>query len=395
MRIVVLGYIVRGPLGGLAWHHLQYVLGLARLGHDVRFIEDSDDYPACYDPSRHVVDCDPSYGLRFAADAFSLVGLADRWAYHDAHTGRWLGAARDDAEEFCRSADMILNVSAVNPLRDWALDVPLRLLIDTDPVFTQVRHLTDDTARKRALDHNVFFTFAENVRNGSASLPDDGFHWRPTRQPVVLDTWPVVPAPIAAPYTTVMQWQSYPPVHHEGKRFGTKSASFEPFADLPRQAAIPLEIALGGADAPRAMLIEKGWRLQNPLDIARTPGDFQEYVRASRGELGVAKHGYVASNSGWFSERSAGYLASGRPVVTQETGFSEWLPLGSGLFSFRDSAEALDALDRIELDYERQAAGARKIAEDHFEAGQVLSTLLKEASQPFSSGRQTRSHGPP
>src|SRR5260221_10172415 len=204
LRVVVMGYIVRGPIGGLAWHHLQYVLGLARLGPDVLFVEDSDDYPSCYDPSRHVVDCDPSYGLRFAAGAFERVGLGEAWSYYDAHTRRWLGPARGDAEAFCRSADFVLNVSAVNPLRDWTIEVPARVLVDTDPVFTQVKHLTDDKARSRALDHNAHFTFAENVSRGTAKLPDDGFEWRPTRQPVVLDMWPMTIAPSHAPFTTVM-----------------------------------------------------------------------------------------------------------------------------------------------------------------------------------------------
>jgi hypothetical protein len=388
MRIVVLGYIIRGPLGGQAWHHLQYVLGLIRLGHEVRFIEDSDDYPGCYDPSRYVIDCDPSYGLRFAADAFGRHGLGDHWAYHDAHSGRWLGPACSSAQEFCRTADVLLNVSAVNPLRDWALEVPVRVLVDTDPVFTQVRHLTDDAARRRALDHNVFFTFAENVRRGTAELPNDGFEWRATRQPIVLDVWPVTPAPPAAPYTTVMHWQSYRPLEYAGKWYGTKSASFQRFLDLPRRATVPLEIALGGDDAPLEMLGDKGWKLVNPLEVALTPEDFQDYVRASRGELAVAKQGYVVSNSGWFSERSAGYLASGRPVVTQETGFSEWLPLGCGLFSFREADEALDALERIEKDYDRNAIAARNIAEEHFESGQILSRLLEEASAASSSSRR-------
>jgi len=381
MRIVVLGYIVRGPIGGQAWHHLQYVLGLTRLGHEVRFSEDSDDYPACYDPSRHVYDCDPSYGLRFAADAFGRLGMGDDWAYHDAHTSRWMGPASSSAEAFSRSADVVLNLSAQNPLRDWTMEIPVRVLVDTDPVFMQVRHLTSDTARKRALDHNAFFTFAENMRSGTAELPDDGFEWRATRQPIVLDAWPVTPSPPAAPYTTVMHWQSYRSVEYEGKWYGTKSASFQPFLDLPRRATVPLELAIGGADAPLEMLGEKGWKLVDPLEVALTPESFQDYVRASKGELAVAKQGYVVSNSGWFSERSAGYLASGRPVVTQETGFSEWLPLGCGLFSFREPDEALDALDRIEKDYDRNAIGARKIAEDHFESGEVLSRLVNEAER--------------
>jgi len=379
MRVVVLGYIVRGPIGGLAWHHLQYVLGLARLGHDVLFVEDSDDYPSCYDPGRHVVDCDPSYGLRFATSAFDLVGLGEAWSYYDAHTRCWLGPARDYAEAFCRSADVVLNVSAVNPLRDWTIKVPARVFVDTDPAFTLVKHLTDDTARSRALDHNAHFTFAENVARGTAKLPDDGFQWRPTRQPVVLDMWQMTSTPLEAPFTTVMQWQSYPTVEHAGIEYGTKSASFESFIDLPGYTTETLEIALGGADAPRTMLADKGWKLQNPLEVARTPELFQDYLRGSKGELAVAKHGYVASNSGWFSERSAGYLASGRPVITQATGFSEWLPVGCGLFSFREMREAIEAIQQVRKDPHRNQIEARRIAEDYFESGEVLSRLLTEA----------------
>ena len=147
LRIVVLGYIVRGPLGGLAWHHLQYVLGLAQLGHDVYFLEDSDDYPSCYDPSRHVFDTDPTYGLRFASSTFERLGLTERWAYHDAHTSQWFGPCGERITDVCRDAVLALNVSGLNPLRPWLLQVPKRIFIDTDPVFTQIRHLQDPGAR--------------------------------------------------------------------------------------------------------------------------------------------------------------------------------------------------------------------------------------------------------
>jgi len=380
MRIVVLGYIVRGPIGGLAWHHLQYVLGLAQLGHDVRFFEDSDDYPSCYDPSRHVVDTDPTYGLRFAGDTFGRAGLENKWAYHDAHTSQWMGPAANRAEEFSRSADVVLNISGMNPIRDWAADIPVRVFIDTDPVFVQVRNITDDRARKRAATHNSFFTFAENVGNGSARIPSDGFDWKPTRQPVVLDAWNVEPPPASAPYTTVMQWQSYPPLEYDGKWYGMKAASFERYADLPSMTNVRLEIALGGSDAPREALQSKGWRIENPLEVADTSEDFQKYLRASRGEVTVAKHGYVESNSGWFSERSANYLASGRPVIAQDTGYTEWLPTGDGLFSFSDPAEVIEAIDAVERDYSHHSTHARRIAEEYFDSRQVLIRMLDEAA---------------
>ena len=143
MRIIVRGYLVRGPLGGIGWHHLQYVLGLVRLGHDVYFAEDSDDYPSCYNPVTDVLDTDPSYGLDFARSAFARLELADRWAYYDAHTSRWYGPAAEKMLGLFKSADLLLNCSGINPLRDWHLNIPARALIDTDPVFTQIRHLTD------------------------------------------------------------------------------------------------------------------------------------------------------------------------------------------------------------------------------------------------------------
>src|SRR4051794_36588181 len=144
LRIVVLGYIVRGPIGGMAWHHLQYVLGLKLLGHEVLFIEDSDDFPSCYDPSTHQVGTDATYRLAFARQAFEKLGLNDQWAYFDAHTSNWFGPAARRAVQFAGEADVVINVSGVNPLRHGVAEVPVRVYIDTDPVFTQVRHLTDD-----------------------------------------------------------------------------------------------------------------------------------------------------------------------------------------------------------------------------------------------------------
>ena len=142
MRIIVLGYIVRGPIGGMAWHHLQYVLGLTRLGHDVYFFEDSDDYPSCYDPTTNCMQVDASYGLTFTSRTFNAIGLSEKWAYYDAHTQTWSGPAGSKALEICASADLFLNISGVNPLRDWFEHVPVRVLIDTDPVFLQIAHLT-------------------------------------------------------------------------------------------------------------------------------------------------------------------------------------------------------------------------------------------------------------
>ncbi len=380
LRVVVLGYLVRGPLGGLAWHHLQYVAGLAHLGHEVLFIEDSDDYPGCVHLDGRPVDTDPQEGLAFAARAFSRLGLDARWAYHDAHAGHWLGPAGEQAEAFCRSADVVLNVSGINPLRPWWVNAPLRVLIDTDPVFTQVRQLHSEAGRAYADAHNAFFTFAENISRNDCTVPDDGLAWRPTRQPVVLDAWPVEPAPPTSPFTTIMQWDSYRTVEHAGVSYGMKSRSFEPYFDLPQHCRVPLELAVGGASRPpRQRLKAAGWRLRNPIDIAREPWDYQDYIIASAGEFSIAKHGYVISRSGWFSERSANYLAAGRPVVVQDTGFTDVLPAGEGLLAFNTPDEAVAMLDCVHGDLPRHAAAARKIAERYFDARNVLAGLLEQA----------------
>lgn len=376
LRILVLGYIVRRPLGGGTWCSLQYALGLKRLGHDVYFLEDSEDYPCCYDPRRHVTDEDPTFGLKYAADVFDRTGLGKRWAYFDAHRQTWHGPCRDRIQDICASADLLLNVAGVNPIRPWLAGVERRAYIDVDPAFQQVRLLADGDWRERALQHNVFFTVGENIAEGKARVPDDGIPWQATRPAVVLDSWHVTPGPRNARLTTVMLWDSYPARDYEDYHFGTKRESFGPYLDLPSQVGPVLEMALGGPDAPRDMLREHGWSLINPLEPTRDPWSYQRYIRDSRAEFTVAKQGYVVSHSGWFSERSANYLASGRPVITQQTGFSEWLPTGDGLLGFSSREEAIEALARLDRDYEHHCREARALAEAYFDSDRVLSRLV-------------------
>lgn len=376
----MLGYIVRGALGGHAWQHLQYAIGLRQLGHDVYFLEDSDDFESCYDPTTHEMTRDPSFGLEFARSIFKHVGMPERWAYYDAHTAMWLGPSAPDVDELCRTADVCLNVSGVNPLRDWMLQVPLRVLVDTDPVFTQVRNLTDPAALQSAQGHNAFFTFAENIGTGDCGVPSDGLTWQPTRQPIVVEAWPVVPAPRDAIFSTMMQWESYPTVRHEGRTYGMKSLSFEPYFELPSKVVARLELAIGSASAPRDRLAQAGWIVRDPYELSRDPWIYQGFIQGSKAEFTVAKHGYVSTASGWFSDRSAEYLASGRPVVTQETGFSRWLEADCGVLAFRSPDEARDAIERVCADYKRHSRAAREIAESFFESRRVLTSLLERAA---------------
>lgn len=382
LRIVVLGYVVRGPLAGHTWHHLQYVRGLADLGHEVWFLEDSDDYASCYDPAQQIVTADPSYGLAYAQRVFERMGMGQRWAYYDAMQQRWHGPSGERMPAICRDADLLINVSGVNVLRPWVARIPHRVLIDTDPVFMQVDILNDGPRRQFAESHTAFFTFGESFGLPGCTMPDDGLPWQPTRQPVLLDAWAPTPGRPDGRYTTVMLWDSYDVREWNGRTFGMKSQEMERVLDMPARCGPRFEMALGGPTAPHNRLAALGWHTADPLAITCDPWDYQAYIRQSKAEFSVAKHGYVASASGWFSERSASYMALGRPVVVQDTGFSRHLPTGEGLLAFTTLDEAVAAVGEIDAHYNRHVEAARAVIESHFDARQVLARLVEQALAP-------------
>jgi hypothetical protein len=176
-----------------------------------------------------------------------------------------------------------------------------------------------------------------------------------------------------------MQWDSYAAREFAGRRYGMKSESFESFLDLPRRTTIGLELAVGSSTAPHDLLRTHGWELRDPLEVTRDPWSYQEYIRNSKGEFSVAKHGYVVSRSGWFSERSAAYLSTGRPVLLQETGFSDWLKADGGVVGFRTIDEALAGLEDLASRYDDHCSAAREVAQHYFDARKVLPDLLQRA----------------
>ncbi len=382
MRILILGYIIRGPIGGMTWHHLQYVVGLKKLGHDVYFLEDSGDtLYSCYDPVRHVTDTDASYGLKYAEGVFRNVGLEDRWCYFDAHSNCWKGPLKNSIKEKISNAEVLINLSCSNTPREWFAKIPKRILIDTDPVFTQIRNLTEKNRNELSLSHNAFFTFGENFGKQGCGIPDDGFPWIPTRQPVVIDMWKVTQERPAADWTTVMQWDSYQPGLYNKTEFGMKSLSFRKFMNIPEFIQDEhFELALGGEHAPVEELKSNGWKIINSLDITQTPESYVKYIHESKGEWSVAKDGYVKSLSGWFSERSTCYLACGKPVILQDTGFSSIFPTGKGIFAFDDMEGIKEAVNIIKGDYHFQCTQARNLANELFDSDMVLNNILNSIS---------------
>jgi hypothetical protein len=376
MRIVILGYVIRGPLGGASWHFLQYVLGFKLLGHEVLFLEDSDNYPSCYNPDTYQTTTDPLYGINFIDNLFAKHDIKNNWAYYDEHTNQWFGQSKKNVIDFCKTADVILNIANMNPLRDWWIKIPNRILLDTDPAFTQIRHLEEERTRSFAEHHTHFFSFGENFGKPGCKMPDDGFKWLPTRQPVIIDEWKVAPPQPHGRWTTVMLWDSYKERQYNNLSFGMKSASFDEYFHLPQMTSESFELAIGSSTAPRQKLAEAGWHLSDSSTIAVSPESFQQYFSQSKGEWSIAKQGYIVSNSGWFSERSTGYLATGRPVVVQDTGFSQVIETGKGLFGFNSPEEAIAAIDEINTAYPKHCRYAREIAETYFDSKKVLSDMI-------------------
>ncbi|MDY0040931.1 MAG: hypothetical protein RBS57_11530, partial [Desulforhabdus sp.] len=326
-------------------------------------------------------DTDPSYGLRYAGGILDDVGLGNHWAYYDEHTSTWYGPCGEGILDICSSADLLLNRAGVNPLRPWFMEIPVRALIDVDPVFTQIRNLKYPAMMKYARQHTAFFSLAENIRSDRSSIPDDGLPWQPIRHPVFLKAWPALPCQSGGSWTTVMQWKSYPAEEYEGVSYGMKSESLTPYLDVPKISGESLELVVGGAESPRQMLTDKGWVIRSSREISGDPWVYRKYIQQSKGEFSVAKQGYVQTRSGWFSERSAAYLASGRPVVTEEAGFSDRLPTGAGLVSFSTPGEALASIEEVGKRYEHHCKAARALAEEFFDARKILPRLIERAME--------------
>ena len=380
LKIVCSGSLIRYPVGGFTWHHLQYLLGFHQLGHHVTYFEDFGWRQSCYDLERDVMTADPSYGIAYLLRLLRPYGLEDRWCYL-AEDGSSHGLSRERLTRLCRECDLYVNLSNVNWIPELE-DCHRRVLVDTDPVFTQVGALGMDVP---LTTYQTLFTYGANVHNSGCDMPTAGAHWVPTRQPIVLDLWPVQPGEPSGPFTTVANWAAVPDFRHGDKLYGQKDREFEPYFTLPRDTGQPMEIAVScepkvcdpNTVLPR--LATGGWRLADTYSISRDPWTFQRYVVASRAEFSVAKHGYVVTRSGWFSDRSATYLASGRPVVLQDTGFSDWLPTGVGVIAFRTRDEAVGGIEAVNSRYEFHCRAAREIAEEYFDARKVLSRLIDQA----------------
>ncbi len=386
MRVIVTGMVGLYPVGGVAWDYLQYAIGLARLGHDVYYHEDTWNWP--YHPVQNRATPEGDYSAEFIANFFARYApdLADRWHYLHLHEVSY-GMSRAVFDEVARTADLFLNVSGACPFPDNLSPRCVKAFLDTDPGYNQFvlseRYEWSPNVERwceLVAQHDQHLTYAENIHAPDCTIPRLGFTWHTTRMPVVTDLWeavgpPCVPA--TAPWTTVMTWNAFKgKVTYRGAEYTSKGTEFERLVGLPRRVAAALQVAVGGAGVPFDRLTDGGWQVLDGPAVSRTPEQYQRFIGNSRGEVSSAKQIYVATRSGWFSCRTACYLAAGRPAVVQDTGYTQYIPTGQGLLAFADLDGAARGIEAVEADYPAHQEAARELARTHFDSGRVLGDLL-------------------
>jgi hypothetical protein len=372
VRILFAGIIARYPLGGVTWCSLMYLLGLRALGHEVFYIEDTGE--CIYDPEQNTRAVDPTYGLRYIDGALRPHGLGDAWSFVN-YDGSYHGASRAQVVEYAKSADLFINLSGGTWFwRDEYARIPRKAFIDSDPAFTQLSIAKNDEWYVQFFrGFDTLFTFGSNIGTDVCRVPTGDFVWLKTWQPVVTSLWRTDAPPTRDRYTSVMSWtiESFTDVG------GNKDVEFLRFLDLPSRLGPRFDLAVNG---PQQFLQQHGWATLPAMQVSRTPGEYRAFIQSSRGEFGVAKHTYVSTRSGWFSDRTECYLAAGRPAIVQDTEWSRHLPSGEGLLPFTTPEEAVDAIARVDGDYSRHSRIAGAIAREHFEASTVLASFLERAA---------------
>lgn len=375
-RILLLGLMGRFPMAGIGWQALHYIIGLERLGFDVYYVEDSGAPP--YDPMAVGLATAAASNVAFVRDAMARTKAPDHWVYWDALADAYHGLGREALFELYASCDQIWNLCGATRLREEHRWSPVRVYIQTDPGFEQIRIARGDAAYEEAIDaHDLLFTYGENFGSPDASLPMCGRTWHATRPPVLLDHWLAGDVDTAAPFRTIGSWsnagkdESWAGTTHRW----SKDASFRAVLEVPARAGHRVEAAMSPPSDVSDEMETCGWTFRNPGEVSSDLDRYRAFVHGSCGEFTVAKEVYASTRSGWFSDRSATYLASGRPVVTTDTG----APFGGGalgLRTFRTAKEAVDALREVGGDLQNHSRGARDIASKHFDASNVLRAML-------------------
>ena len=381
-KIIVFGILFWYPLAGVTYQFLHYLLGLRKLGYDAYYIEDSGRW--VYDPKINEFSPDVTGNLSMVLPWLEATGLKDRWAFRGNYPdGKCYGMSESAILQLYKDADAFLNVTGAQELRPEHMACKRRIYVESDPFASQVKVAKGEKGMIDMLAaHDTHFSFGENLGASDCDVPIEKFKWLPTRQPVAMELWENGKPHGGPTYTTVTTW------HNKGKNlewrgdtwYWTKDREFEQFLKLPsHRPNAAFELATTVGEDVQQLLRGNGWRQTGSVEISGDAGLYRKYIQDSRGEFTVARDQYVRPNTGWFSDRSACYLGAGRPVITQETGFSKFMPSGKGLFGFKTMEDILSAVDNIETDYEGNCKTAREIAQEYFAAEKVVGSLMERA----------------
>lgn len=428
-RVIVTGLIAQHRwMGGVAWDYLNVLIGFKQLGYDVYYFEDSGEWPYLLEPANGswIGDC-PVPIIKHLNKTLAAFELKDKWAYRYPITGKWYGITNEMRKDVISTADMLINVSGTLERPEEYRIIKRLIYIDTDPVFTHIRLLNAKNAKTpigspkeklaenaemktiedenldsgllNCIDmHDIHFTVGETLRG---EFCNTGHNWLKTKHPIALDCWKSNKKKRGMKLTTVMNWSSYAPIAYKGEIYGQKDIEMRKFMKLPSMVPqAKYEIALSGIRHTRwetkstdvasidssileemspAETLEKfGWKIVDAVRRTSSYLNYRTYIEESAGEFSIAKHGYVKGESGWFSGRSACYLAAGKPVVVQDTGFELDLLSGKGVLAFKTLEEAGEMVKELLADYPAHSKSARELSFEYFDSAKVIRKILEK-----------------
>ena len=378
--IVIAGSLAQKPRqAGHTWQFLQYLLGFKRLGWDVLFI-DRLEPEMCWDEAGQPCEIRQSVNLSYFLDVMRHFGLDDSFALICGPNREFVGLSSEEVNERTRNAEFLLNVMGFLTDEEILSAAPRRVFLDTDPGFGQMWQ--DLGLASLFHGHDDYVTIAENINESACGIPRCNLNWVTWRQPIVLEHWPERNGSNSAFFTSIGSWRGpYSPIEYRGKTYGLRVHEFRKFLDLPQVSSERFQVALDIHSAETKdleLLGAKGWSLSDPQVVARDPLTYKSYIQNSKAEFMATKNIYVDTRSGWFSERSICYLASGKPVLAQDTGIKELYPTGKGLLTFSTIEEAVAGAEEISANYAMHTRAARAIAEEYFDSDKVLPALLRK-----------------
>jgi len=375
-RIILGSYMIRYPLGGMLSWALQFLKGFEMLGHDVYFVEKAGYQDACYDPKKDIMTNNCSTGIQIVQDLFKRSDYNGKWCFVD-FNGQYYGSDKQTLKMWFEEADIFIDMGAHGMWDKESACSNVRVYIDGEPGYTQILWEQKKRSGNALPEYDFYYSAGRNIGTQATTAPDAGKKWNHLWNLVATDLFDVSPECKGAPFTTVMNWQSHKEIEFDGVSYGQKDVEFIKFISLPKFVDCHMEAAIAGR-APKDQLIENGWRVLDAKSVTLSIDDYYSYIKQSRGEFSVCKNVFVETHSGWFSDRSAAYLASGRPVILQDTGFSHHLPCGKGLFAVSNVEEAIDAVKQISKDYKIHSKMARDIAVEYLDAKKLLKRFINQ-----------------